>query len=175
MNRTRFAICILIGVLAHPAMSDAQGLAEPPLQSQLIEASPDSSLPPRAFSQQLGLHGPAKSNVRANGAAEISADPLSDDQLNPANHIVLGAVIGAVALGGFMAMQVSNCEASDSCMFAGPAVYVSAGAGAILGGVAGLIVYAVRESNRADHAQATSRPTMKGSRARNWQEFRQAR
>jgi hypothetical protein len=148
MNNTRIAaLIVIVGFAGHPAVSRAQGPADDSLKTQLASSLPDSSHRGLAFSDPIGVHAPSKADVRVERTREISPG-VQDDRSNPALYFLTGAAIGAVGLGGAAAIAVSGCSETDSCMFAGPAVLVAGGVGALVGGLMGLLAYAVHPGNR---------------------------
>jgi hypothetical protein len=108
------------------------------------------------FSQPVGFHLGASAAVRAESAGVQSAGiPRDDNGPVPGLHFLTGAAIGALAAGIWGAVEISKTE---DCMMCPAGEAMAIGAGAVVGGVAGLFVYVMRkqaweQSNRRNEPQ----------------------
>jgi hypothetical protein len=104
---------------------------------------------PRSFAEPIGIHQVSVAGDRTvHWARSSSAFAQRSESSRAGLYFLSGAAIGALALGGYAAYELSQC--SDDCMLAGPMLGIAVGAGAVAGGLGGLIVYALhRQSGNA--------------------------
>jgi hypothetical protein len=95
----------------------------------------------RASIETLAVQAPKNEKALSRHISGASLFAVPDSSRSPAKYLLIGAGIGAVSLGVWAGVQASHCTGTDSCMFAGPMVVLSTGAGAVLGALAGMIAY----------------------------------
>jgi hypothetical protein len=99
--------------------------------------------PTPPFSQPVGIQSETAARLSPEQLHRAGQRKWEDDHAGPPTYFLAGSLVGAAAAGIFTAIELSKCV--DDCgMMATPMTFFVVGAGALVGGLSGLLVYAFR-------------------------------